>query len=345
MRRGEADAVKSFDLVDGFDQLNEGGFFRRGAGRARHSVRAVVCNLGHGGQRTARPTIHLFCGESFAITRHDLAEQRDFSNALRNELATLGHDLGDAAAAFFAARVGHDAEGAVLIAALHDADERGHGFILGVAVEQMFLDRAFATLFFCGINNLVAFALKNFIEVFRCAMKLLRAEYEVNIRQAINQFLAATLRHAAHESEDDVGAILAYLSRDVLHLVDGFLLGVIAHAASVEQHHIRDVFGRGECVALGDELSGDGFAVALVHLATVSFDIDARHLRSAGEVLKLQRLFVSHFQFPDEGTNVIQQTSYLGSHGVAIWRSRSHFNSEITKVHREIRIVIEAVER
>ena len=37
-------------------------------------------------------------------------------------------------------------------------------------------------------------------------------------------------------------------------------------------------------IALGDELRGDGFAVALVHLATVSLDIDARHkLRVAGQ--------------------------------------------------------------
>ena len=233
--------------MNGFDQLNKCGF------------------------------IVAFGNVTFTKACHDLAQQRDFSNALRDELATFCHDLGDAAATFFTTRVGHDAERAVLIAALHDADERGHGFILGVAVEQMFLDRAFAALFLCGINDLVAFTLENFVEVFGCAMKLLRAENEVNVRQTINQFLAATLRHATHEAEDDVGSALAERARDVLHPADGFLLGVVAHAASIEQHHIRDVFGRGEGVALGDELSGDGFAIALVHLATVSFDIDARH--------------------------------------------------------------------
>ena len=31
-------------------------------------------------------------------------------------------------------------------------------------------------------------------------------------------------------------------------------------------------FRRRERIALGDELRGDGFAVALVHLATVGFD-------------------------------------------------------------------------
>jgi hypothetical protein len=28
--------------------------------------------------------------------------------------------------------------------------------------------------------------------------------------------------------------------REVLHLVDGLLLGEIAHAARVQQHHVRD---------------------------------------------------------------------------------------------------------
>ena len=40
---------------------------------------------------------------------------------------------------------------------------------------------------------------------------------------------------------------------------------------------IRDVFGRGQRIALGDELRGDGFAVALVHLATVGFDVNTGH--------------------------------------------------------------------
>ena len=36
--------------------------------------------------------------------------------------------------------------------------------------------------------------------------------------------------------------------------------------------------GRGQGIALGHELRGDGFAVALVHLATVGLDVNARHL-------------------------------------------------------------------
>ena len=36
-------------------------------------------------------------------------------------------------------------------------------------------------------------------------------------------------------------------------------------------------FGLRERIALGDELRGDGFAVALVHLAAVGFDENTRH--------------------------------------------------------------------
>ena len=220
-----------------------------------------------------------------SVARHDLAEQGDFLHAAGDEFAAFGEDVGNGAAAFLAARGRHDAEGAMLVAALHDADKRGDGF-LGVPVQQMFANGAFAPLLFRNVHDFLLPTGDDVVEVICGAMKFLRADDEVNIRQAVNQLLAAALRHAAHETEDDVGPVLADVAGDVLHLVDGLLLGIVAHAAGVEQHDVRDVFGRGEGVAFGDELRGDGFAVALVHLATVGFDIDARHfsLRAAQEI-------------------------------------------------------------
>ena len=98
MRRSEANAFEAVDFVDGFEQLDKSGF-------------AVYDR-----------------DVAFAVAGDDLAEQRDFLHAARDQFAAFGDDIGDGAAAFFAARVGHDAEGAVLIAALHDADEGGDGF-------------------------------------------------------------------------------------------------------------------------------------------------------------------------------------------------------------------------
>ena len=121
-------------------------------------------------------------------------------------------------------------------------------------------------------------ARENFIQVFRCAMKLLGAKHQIHVGKFINQLLAAALRHAAHETEHHIGAVLPHVGGEIGHLAHGLALGHVAHGAGIEQDDIRDVFGGREGVALGDELRSDGLAVTLVHLATVGFDIDAGHL-------------------------------------------------------------------
>ena len=139
--------------------------------------------------------------------------------------------------------------------------------------------RMVASLFASAVNvhDFFASAGEHFVEIFRRAMKFLRAEHQVHVRQFINQFLAAALRHATHEADDLVALLAARRADDVAHLVDGLLLGEIAHAAGVEQHHVGHGLGFDQRIALGDELRGDGFAVALVHLATVSFDENTGH--------------------------------------------------------------------
>ena len=54
-----------------------------------------------------------------------LAEQRDLAHALAREVRDLVQHLLERAADFLAARVGHDAEAAVLAAAFHDRNEGG----------------------------------------------------------------------------------------------------------------------------------------------------------------------------------------------------------------------------
>jgi len=91
------------------------------------------------------------------------------------------------------------------------------------------------------------------------------------------------LRHATQEAEHDPGPAATNLGREVLHLVKRLLFRQVAHAARVQQNHVRDAFRWRQGVALGHELGGDGLAVALVHLAPVGFDIDTRHDRKCGE--------------------------------------------------------------
>src|SRR5581483_6981339 len=186
MRRSEPDAFKAFDLMDGFEQLNERGFLTGGW--------KVVGT----GRRECLPYI-----PAPAITRHDLPEERDLLHAARYEFAAFGDDVGNRATPFLATRVGHDAEGAILVAALHDAHERGHGF-LRAAVQQMFANRRFAPLLRRDVHNLVAPSGHEVVEIFRRAMKFLRADDEVDVGQLIDQLASAALRHATHETEHDV---------------------------------------------------------------------------------------------------------------------------------------------
>ena len=141
----------------------------------------------------------------------------------------------------------------------------------------MLANGRFAALLFRHVHDFFAATGQKFVEVIRRAMKFLRAEDEVHVRQTVNEFLSAALRHATHEPEHDLRTVAPRFGDDVHHFVQGFLLREIAHAARVEQNHVRHGFGRREGVALGHELRGDGLAVALVHLATVGFDVNTRH--------------------------------------------------------------------
>src|SRR4029077_12027252 len=92
---------------------------------------------------------------AFAITCHDLAEQRDFLGAARRQLAAFGDNIGNRSASFLAACVGHDAKGAVLVAALHDADEGSDGLGPGVAGQNVFANGRLTAGFLRDVTNLV----------------------------------------------------------------------------------------------------------------------------------------------------------------------------------------------
>src|SRR5207245_6044581 len=109
MRRGEADAFKTIDFVNYFQQLNESRVAINGS------------------------------DFTFSVTRNDLAQQRDFLYPLRDKLAAFTHDIRNGTAALLAEGIGNDAKGAILIAALHDTDEGGDRFRRR-AVQKMFAD-------------------------------------------------------------------------------------------------------------------------------------------------------------------------------------------------------------
>src|SRR6185436_1109481 len=142
---------------------------------------------------------------------------------LRDQIAALSHDIWNCPAAFHPARVGDDAKSAVLVASLHDADERADR-PMAVAPQDMLANGCLAAGLFVYVDDLGTLACENLVDVIRCAMKLLCADNEVNVGKAIDQFLTAALRHAAHEAEDDIRPCPAQLARERLHFAESFLL-------------------------------------------------------------------------------------------------------------------------
>src|SRR5688572_332570 len=92
-----------------------------------------------------------------------------------------------------------------------------------------------------------------------------------------NQLLAPALRHATHETKDNLRPFAFNLAHEVLHLADGLLLRLIAHTACIQEDDIRYLLGGCERISFGDKLSGDSFRVALVHLTAISFNENAGH--------------------------------------------------------------------
>jgi len=106
----------------------------------------------------------------------------------------------------------------------------------------VFADGGFASGFCRDINHFGEFAGENVIEVIGDAMEFLRADDKVHVRQFVNELPPAALGHAAHETQNHFRAVAADFGGERLHFADGFLLGGVAHAASVEQDDIGGGF-------------------------------------------------------------------------------------------------------
>src|SRR5947208_16608546 len=125
MRRGESKAVEAVDRVHRLKQRDEGRF--------------------------------VLIRRDFALTvaRDYLSKQRDLFDSSADQFAALGHNIRYASAALGAARVWHDAKGAILIAALHDTDKRGNR-ISFVAVEQVLANSGLAARLLRHIHDFIA---------------------------------------------------------------------------------------------------------------------------------------------------------------------------------------------
>ena len=110
-------------------------------------------------------------------------------------------------------------------------------------------------------------------------MEFLRADDQVHMREMVEQGGAARLRHASEKSKNDFRPALRHVAEHA-HFPERLLLGHVAHAAGVEEHHVRLGLVRRAFVAACQQRMRDLFGVALIHLAAVGFDEEFRHGRA-----------------------------------------------------------------
>src|ERR1051326_1143322 len=180
MRGGKTNALEFFNLMNGLEQLH------------KWCLAIFYSNF------------------SLAIAGDDLAKQGDFLNSARDQLARFGHDFSNRAAPLCSSGIRDNAKSAVLIAALHDADKSSYG-LFSIAVEEVLLDSRLAARFLCNIDDFGAPAIENIIQVICRPVKLLSANHQVHVGEAIDQFLSPALGHAPKEPEHHSRAAAAQL--------------------------------------------------------------------------------------------------------------------------------------
>ncbi len=166
---------------------------------------------------------------------YGLPEQHDFGNALVGGSADFGEDVICFAIFLGTAEVWHDAVAAALIATALDGNERAEVIAqLGVVAEVVFVAVLVDEHL---VVRLVQRALGVAEQKLRNFAVLVRAHDVVHVLEALQQFRAAVLGHAAANDDFHVGILFA----QVLELADvrnGGFLGLFAYAAGVHDDDV-----------------------------------------------------------------------------------------------------------
>ena len=132
-----------------------------------------------------------------------LADQRDLAHAGVGQPLGLGDDLRDRPRHLGAARVGHDAEGAELVAAFLHGDEGRHAALADRRAArrremiELVLDRKL------GVDHLAVLGARQHLGQ---AVIALRPDHEIDGRRAAHDLLALGLRDAAGDRDRDAAA-------------------------------------------------------------------------------------------------------------------------------------------
>ena len=158
---------------------------------------------------------------SFAVIGVDvLAEQREFDRARRHQAARLLQHRRRRPRIFGAPRIGHDAEGAELVATLLDGEERRAGAHVGLRRRRQMVEFALGGKF--GVEHagagpapaveapFVGLA-RHPGQQFGQAVIGLRPDDDIDRGLALDDLLALGLGHAARHGDGEVGAVAAAL--------------------------------------------------------------------------------------------------------------------------------------
>ena len=214
---------------------------------------------------------------------HVLPDQRHLAHACPGEPLDFGRDLLHRPRHFDAARIGHDAEGAELVAAFLHGDEGGNAAAADRLVRggsqrvELVLQRKF------GIDDLLA-ALRARDQAGQ-AVKILRADDQVDAGAA-GDFLAFGLRHTAGNGDQHLAALCR---RVLLHFADAADLGIdlvhrlLADVAGIQDDEIGLGGIGGFAVAGRRQRVRHTIGIVDVHLAAEGLDVDFAEVALAAQ--------------------------------------------------------------
>ena len=203
-----------------------------------------------------------------AVAVDILPKQHDFLHAALQKALGLAQDVVRAAGALAPAHIGHDAVGAEVVAAVHDGD-------VGVpGVEPLNRQVLGDEVFLVRHADHAGLLREQRKEQRRQAVQVVRAEGQINEAVLAQDALghAGLLHHASANADDQAGLVLFELLEPG-HVAQGAALGIVAHAAGVEDDQVRLAPVRRFGHAHPGEDAGQLFGVVRVHLAAIGDDV------------------------------------------------------------------------
>ena len=212
---------------------------------------------------------------AFAVIGVDvLPDQRDLAHAIVGKPLHVFDDPGDRARDFGAARIGHHAEGAELVAAFLHGHERGdaagadRGGLWCRQEAELVLDRK--------LRLQRAALLLRAGQQLRQVVIALRPDHDVDGRRAANDLGAFGLRDAAGHRDPHLAALARSLvlgdPQPPEFGIDLFG-GLFADVAGVEDHQVRILGGIGLDKALRRQRVHHALRIVDVHLAAIGLDV------------------------------------------------------------------------